>query len=149
MIINLYNTTDEVKKINKTLTALGDIEGTAKEPLTVQEATEVLVTKSNNVDNANYCFIPEFQRYYYISKKEVIRNGLIKLTLVCDVLMSFKSSLLNLKVVAERSESNYSSYLVDSAKSSYNFPMVLTRQFPNGFGGLNYYLTVAGGGEIE
>ena len=149
MIINLYNTTDEVKKVIKNLTALGDIEGTAKEPLTVQEATEILVTKSNNVDNANYCFIPDFQRYYYISKKEVIRNGLVKLTLVCDVLMSFKSSLLNLKVVAERSESNYSSYLVDSAKSSYNFPMVLTRQFPNGFGGLNYYLTVAGGGDIE
>ena len=64
MIINLYNTTDEVKKVIKTLTALGDIEGTSKEPLTVQEATEVLVTKSANVDNANYCFIPDFQRYY-------------------------------------------------------------------------------------
>ena len=74
MIINLYNTTDEVKKVIKTLTALGDIEGTAKEPLTVQDATEVLVTTSNNVDNANYCFIPECQRYYYISKKEVVRN---------------------------------------------------------------------------
>lgn len=149
MIINLYKTTDEVKKVNKTLTALSNIEGTAKEPLTVQEATEILVTKSTNVDNANYCYIPDFQRYYYISKKEVVRNGLVKLTLVCDVLMSFKSSLLNLSVIAERSESNYSSYLVDSVKSSYNFPMVLTRKFPNGFGKLNYYLTVAGGGGIE
>ncbi len=149
MIINLYNTTDEVKKVIKNLTALGDIEGTAKEPLTVQEATEILVTKNTNVDNANYCYIPDFQRYYFISKKEVVRNGFVKLTLVCDVLMSFKSSLLNLSVVAERSESNYSSYLVDSVKSSYNFPMVLTRKFPNGFGGLNYYLTVAGGGDVE
>lgn len=149
MIINLYTTTDEVKKVNKTLVALSTIEGTAKEPLTVQEASEILVTKTNDVGLANYCYIPEFQRYYYICKKEVIRVGFVKLTLVCDVLMSFKSSLLNLKVVAERSESNYSSYLVDSVKSSYNFPMVLTRKFSNGFGGLNYYLTVAGGGDIE
>lgn len=145
MIIDIYKNLSENNAINKKLLKITSLTGTVKEPLSEQTG-EVLI-EQNVSDLANYCFIPEFNRYYYITKKEHIRTGLVKLSLRCDVLMSFKSFILGLIVVVERSEHSGQPYLVDTVKSAFNFPMVLTRKFPGGFTGFNYYLTVASGGE--
>lgn len=146
MTLNFYTTADEPNRIIKNLTLTATTTGTVKEPLSKQENTQILVENTEAVRNSNYCYIPDFDRYYFIVKTEIERNGVVNITLRCDVLMTFKNDILSLIVIADRSETVYNSYIVDNLKSVYNFPMILTKQFPNGFDQLNYYLTVAGGG---
>lgn len=44
-----------------------------------------------NVLDQNYCYIPDFRRFYWITEREVYRTGITSLTLVSDPLMSFYS----------------------------------------------------------
>lgn len=51
----------------------------------------------------NYCYIPDFGRYYWIVDKNVIRRELTELTLKSDPLMSFADSIKACKIIASRS----------------------------------------------
>lgn len=70
----------------------------------------------------NYVKIDELARYYWITEKNVIREGLTELTLESDPLMSFKDGILALdievtrcaKQAIEGSESGYNAMLHDS-----------------------------------
>lgn len=46
-------------------------------------------------NDANYAYIEEFERYYYISNKSMYNNKIMVMQLECDDLMSFKSLLDN------------------------------------------------------
>lgn len=63
--------------------------------------------------NHNYCYIEEFNRYYYISDITNIRNNLWRLNLSVDVLYSYKNNILNTNAWIGRSASNYDSYIKD------------------------------------
>lgn len=47
----------------------------------------------DNVFSWNYCFIPSFNRYYFISKITSVRKGLWRIDLHVDVLYTFESDL--------------------------------------------------------
>lgn len=47
-------------------------------------------TNSNNIIDYNYCYITEFQRYYFINSITFGMNDIITLSCTCDVLYSFK-----------------------------------------------------------
>ena len=76
-------------------------------------------------------------------------NGLWLIDLSCDVLMSFKDSILALECVVNRSSSDYNSYFNDDEFSCYNNSRVQTKLFPN-YGvfnnGRTYLITVSGKG---
>lgn len=148
MTIDFFVNESENNAINKKLTKIGSLSGTAREELEFTKNPTLLIQNVNdfNLLNSNYVFIEEFNRYYFVTNFKFVRNDLIELTVRIDVLMSFKNEILNLNVIAERSENLFSSYFVDNQKMAYNFPMVLTKKFSNGFDKLNYYLTVASGG---
>lgn len=66
--------------------------------------------------NVNYAHIPELNRFYHISHKQVIGNNLTKLTLEVDVLESYKREILESQSIlylnsvlphTEMVESNY------------------------------------------
>lgn len=44
---------------------------------------------AGDVIDENYCYIPTFGRYYWITERNVYRSGITTLTLVSDPLMSF------------------------------------------------------------
>lgn len=52
-----------------------------------------------NPSTYNYCYISEFGRYYFINNITSVRNGLWKIDCSVDVLMSYKTSILNLNVI--------------------------------------------------
>lgn len=147
MTVTFFNNKSENNVLNKSLTQISVLTGTVKEP--VGESVGEILIQGQVPAQANYCYISEFGRYYFISNPVHIRNDLTKISLACDVLMSFRDYILGLYTVVERSQYNGQQYLVDNMKPSYNFPMVLTKSFPHGFDGFNYYLAVAGGGKNE
>lgn len=93
MLATFYNYDSEFNKLNKTL------ENGLELNITLKDITEVinpiLLIKSNNNFNYNYCYIDKLERYYFIDKKEIVTNDLIKLHLSVDVLMSYKQDILN------------------------------------------------------
>ena len=53
----------------------------------------------------NYCYIPEFKRYYFIDEIVSVKNGIWRVSLHVDVLESFKAYYMNLNCVIDKQES--------------------------------------------
>ena len=153
----LYNTTSENNKIDKTLNNEYVTNIVIKDDTNILTPTVQLNIAYDNIINKkyknkekpeNYCYIPLFNRYYFILSLINVSNSIFELQLKCDVLMSHKDEILNLSCVINRSTSNYNSYFVDNELSCYNNPRIQTKVFPNKdvFNlGRSYLLTVSGG----
>lgn len=64
----------------------------------------------------NYAYIPDFDRYYYLSPPVSIRDGLIEYTGKIDVLQTWYNDFKLSPMIASRSDSTYNKFLPDSAR---------------------------------
>lgn len=110
MLIEYYLTKSPNNKLIKELESKGSTEGTLRD-------NEVSVTnpviRVSSVPEANYCFIPEFKRYYYIDDVRAYRNNMWFIVLRCDVLMSFKEEILKLYACISQQEGDGNPYAAD------------------------------------
>ena len=100
--------------------------------------------------DVNYVYLPSTKRYYYVTNITSVRQNLLQIDCRCDVLYTWKDSILNGYGKIIRSKTKYNKYLQDtvSVKNQQN-SLCQTRQFPNGFNNESYILCVCGteGGE--
>lgn len=75
--------------------------------------------------NVNYLYISDLQRYYYI-RNWTMENGHITIECEVDVLMSYKSNILEKNAIARRSQNRYNLYLPDDNFKMYNYSRVQT-----------------------
>lgn len=114
MNIVLYTTHDEPIKANKTLSAVATLTGSFRATADVLRPVFVATVSSNaNVRAANYAYIADFGRYYYITEKKYVTSELVELTLYVDVYKSFYTELLTQTGIVDRQENNYNMYLND------------------------------------
>lgn len=73
-----------------------------------------LETTPGSTDGANYAYINDFGRFYFIVDREVLNNGLMRFRLKEDVLMSFHVDILTGNGIVERQRDNYDMYLPDN-----------------------------------
>lgn len=76
---------------------------------------------SGNPTNLNYCYIEEFNRYYFV-KDWTFEEGLWICSLECDVLASFKSEIIEEEFYILRSSATFDGSVIDNfypAKSGY------------------------------
>ena len=59
----------------------------------------ILIYSDLSLEIMNYCYIDEFNRYYFIDKIEQVRNNLYRIRCKVDVLESYKIEILNAKDV--------------------------------------------------
>ena len=108
LTITLYTSTADPKTVDKTsgLTQLGisTITATPTNDIDIL-APVVLLNYNSTFLAANYAYISEFGRYYYVNDKTVKPGESMTLTMSVDPLMSFKSSILSAKACITRSES--------------------------------------------
>ena len=124
MNITFYKTKSETNKINKTLSDAITITGSIKDNINIVYPS-ITVQYNTSLLTCNYCYIPVFNRYYFINSVE-IDGDILVIALTCDVLMSFKNDILSSKVRVVRSSSSKIKYLPDSlitqtAKTNYTF----------------------------
>lgn len=62
----------------------------------------------------NYCYIAEFNRYYYISDITLKEGTLQEISLSVDPLQSFRTAILNCKAIVERQEKKGNLYMSDA-----------------------------------
>ena len=112
MDIILYNTKDDNRKLNKTLTEIKLITVRLKDDTDIMHPV-IELDGANLPPTANYCYIAAFGRYYYINQQDIKIGRDLVLTLSVDVLMSWKSQILNSTVIAERTSNKYNKYIPD------------------------------------
>lgn len=133
MRIQFYKIDNINKKINKRLPdnpAL-TIEGVLKEDCTILDPA-IQITH-NGVPDYNYCFIPDFNRYYFMSPATALHNNLWEIQLHVDVLFTYRQGILTAPCIVAKSASNYNLYLNDNNYKCYQNPKIFSERFPSGF----------------
>ena len=110
MKVEFYKTTDNARTVNKTLQLNKTINIIFRQA--VDEQAPLIIMNKSNVTGSNYVHIPDFNRYYFISKIENYTASLVRIYLTTDLLMTYKDIILNIPV--QITATGKPSYLSDS-----------------------------------
>ncbi len=80
----------------------------------------------------NYCYVPEFNRYYYVVTVEILAGGIIELQCAIDVLMTYREQILNTTAVITRGGKNYNVLVNDGQKIAQANTAVVNKKFTGG-----------------
>lgn len=142
--ITFYNNTSDENVLNKSITSVDVVTGTFKTPFDIENP--VLLFEYSGVLAANYCYVEELGRYYFVDKMEIITNNTIRIYLRVDVLMSFSPAILALQCDIDNSSSDYDDYL----SSPFYVATVKTKTdiipFSSGFNDTGEYILITAGG---
>lgn len=122
--VKLYEYTGEPETVVKTLTSAkeNDVSGVLFQDVEDISTPYVELDKDKAINpgtgkatffTANYAYIPQMSRYYFITGKEIIDNDHYVIRLECDVLMTYSAAIKATRFFIERSDSAGSWYLPD------------------------------------
>lgn len=113
----LYQCLCENNRLDKRgyLTQLFELDGTLREECSlITPVIQVQLIELAKIIKANYAYIPDFGRYYYIDDIVGERTSIVSLYMRSDPLMSFREGILDLDVFCSRNEYDYSTDLIDN-----------------------------------
>lgn len=150
MNIKLCSSTSEIVAINKDISIIDDVSATIKGALSVENPVLILQYKSDIQSNVNYVYIPEYNRYYFVTDIINLTGGRYELHCKVDVLMSFKDYILNLSCIVDKqsSKDNANMYLDDGSFVVQSKEFVNTINFPRGFNDNGEFILITAGGGI-
>lgn len=112
MIITLYSSNEEIKSFPKSLSNGVDLAGNLRDECDIINPVISIVGMKPN-DTFNYCYIPEFSRYYFITDKKVITTSVVEISLHEDVLQTWSQYIFEQEAVIARNEYEFNNYLID------------------------------------
>lgn len=150
MEITFYQNTSDKRVIDKTLVipyVLSNCD--LIEPSSAIDP-EIIITRTPGLYQYNYCYIPYFSRYYYITDMVDVDGISMKIKLHVDVLMSFKNQILACPVNSRTNENNYDMYLPDDRPIESRY-IRYSKKFPTGFSAFtpSYILITVGNGAVN
>ena len=98
MKLKIYNNNSNGNVINKNITLIKELDFNLKSDNSILQP--ILILK--NYTEGNYCYIDEFNRYYYINDVRVLKGGLFELHLNVDVLMTYKDIIINNPITTQK-----------------------------------------------
>lgn len=114
MNIVLYKNNSDKRALNKTLVDELTVDNVRLLDGDNSLLSPQLIFSGVNVANFNYCFIPDFNRYYFISSVDVLDNRRFMIRCNVDVLMSFADDIKKLTVISGKAATNFNKFLSDS-----------------------------------
>lgn len=143
-VIFYYNQSDD-RQINKTLDTGETFSGSLRDEVSIMNP--VVRFDTDAVLRYNYCYIPEFQRYYAITNVVAYREGLFDVSMDVDVLMSFRNHILQLPCVVDKQTDavNGDEYIDDSSLVTDNVMYSTVYNFPNGFNNTPEFILITAG----
>lgn len=143
-VIFYYNQSD-ARYINKRLATGISLEGVMRDECTIMNP--IVRFQSDAFFRYNYCYIPEFGRYYSITSVNAFRQGIYDVSMDCDVLMSFKRDILNLSVIVDKQTDadNGDEYIDDASLVTDNIMFSRVYSFPSGFNNNPEYILITAG----
>ena len=100
MELELYYNRSDYRVINKSIEFYSAIDGTLKDETSIMSPS--IMVSSSDILRVNYCYIPEFRRFYAITEITSVRTGLWMVSMNCDVLMSFRGDIMALQVIIDK-----------------------------------------------
>lgn len=150
MNIKLCSSASEIVAINKDVSIIDDVSATIKGALSVENPVLILQYKSDIQSKVNYVYIPEYNRYYFVTDIINLTGGRYELHCKVDVLMSFKDYILNLSCIVDKqsSKDNANMYLDDGSFVVQSKEFVDTINFPRGFNDNGEFILITAGGGV-
>lgn len=142
--IILQKNNSENININKDISNILTLSGTLKNQTSIINPSIIIEADLTNIASCNYLTIPSFNRSYFITNIESLRNNLVEISAHVDVISSFKNEILANTAIVKRQENNWNLYIDDGIFKSYQNPIVITKAFPSGFTTQEFVLAVAG-----
>ena len=103
MELILYKTNSDRNVINKELIDPKSLDIKLKRDELV-ESPNISCNRFEGIEDYNYAYIPNFERYYFIVDVEVLNKRIVRLRLNTDVLETYKTDILNSTVRASVAE---------------------------------------------
>lgn len=144
MTIILYQNFSENNAVNKNITELATLTGTLREQSSIINPVINISDIDLYVGSMNYAYIPEFNRYYFITNIESVRKGLWRVSFHVDVLFTYREQIKGNHAIIERNEIEYDLKLNDGLFKTQQNPRIAQFPFPSGFNTWNFVLAVAG-----
>lgn len=144
MTINFYKNLSEKNKIGKKLINKLSLNGNLREESSVTNPT--ILFEHSNISVYNYVYIPDFNRYYFVSEITNVRNGLWRVSLSVDVLESFKKDILNLSCIIDKQQNqSYSNNIDDGSYINRADSFVEIANYQNGFNSSGEFILITAG----
>lgn len=102
MEINFYNYTGNPRTINKTLGESTVISGRLWDDFNF--ITPIITIRKDSVSQFNYCYIPDFNRYYFIEESTLVNKNEYGLKLSLDVLKTYEIQIMEATGTATESD---------------------------------------------
>lgn len=90
----------------------------------------------------NYCYCPNFDRYYFIVDITFTQNRFVQIECASDVLMSFKEDILRSTQLVTRQEYKQQRYIPDTTLPIHAAVKTQITTFGNAVGGIDYTLVL-------
>lgn len=144
MNIVLYKNLSDKNVMDKDITSLKSMTGTLRDDCSIIDPViSIEGLTASELTSANYAYIPEFGRYYFINNI-VCKNKLYELTMHVDVLSTYKDSIRDNTAIIARQQKSYNLYLRDGAFKCEAGNIIQVKQFGSGFNTFSYVFCVAG-----
>lgn len=108
MEITFYESTNPVNLIDKVLENGVTKTGALREGASI--LTPVFNVESATIPTYNYCYIPSFRRYYFITDITSVNSGIVRIECKVDVLKSFATEIKQSLAKSKRAISNNGYY---------------------------------------
>ena len=113
MEVRLFHNNSPNNKIGKSLTSGVTFNGNFRDSSKILKPTVMIET--SDLRRYDYAYIPDFDRYYFITEKTAYRTGLWIVDMEVDVLETYKDDIKNLFCIIEATEEyEGSNYLANS-----------------------------------
>lgn len=144
MEIRLYNNSSPKKKLHKAITLVDTLTGSLKERCDLINPS--IMIEGSTVPSGDYAYIPEFGRYYYITKVTIERATLWRLDMHVDVYMTYENEIKKNTPIYERSQTLVNMYLPDNEMPIQQDTFTVTKKLSNArnLTNKNVLLTVQG-----
>lgn len=146
MEIKLYKTSSPRKKLVKDLTDEITLVGTLRAQSSVM--SPAFTVQDTSVVGYNYCYIPDFGRWYYINGINALRANLYELSLGIDVLMTYAAEIRKNYAIVDKVENIGASYnyINDGSWVNTNRMSQSIINFATGFNETGEFILITAGG---
>ena len=119
MLVTLYSSSADPRDIFKgtKLTTIATVDAEPFYPINITKPM-LRLTYDSSYALVNYCYIPEFGRYYFVHSPVLESGSAMIIQCNCDVLMSFRADILELDCICTRNEFDFNPYIQDDIPTS-------------------------------
>lgn len=114
MTVDFFKNYSDKRYVNKSISLVNELVDVVLLDNNVNVSSPHFRVSGVNFTEVNYCYVAEFKRYYYITASEVLHGNMVDISCDVDVLMSFKSDILNSAGIIERSTKSGNVLIADS-----------------------------------